>query len=116
MTENDAKIVDALRCDGYRGSKCDACGYNEYKVNGGCYGRLLENDAADLIERQSAEIDRLAQENAELRDQAYNLTLYLKDCFDSVGVITEEGKSLYEVMEDKFDGLPGYAPQCVEEC
>ena len=114
MTENDAKIVDALRNCADFDCHCEECAYGGEDCDIG--GGKLKNDAANLIEHQQAEIHELTDEVEHLKAQVYNLTLYLKDCFDSVGVITEEGKSLYEVMEDKFDGLPGYAPQCIEEC
>lgn len=66
------KILDALRCDGRCGSKCDVC---EYKANGGCYGRLLENDAADLIERQSAELDERDARIARMYEKISDMTM-----------------------------------------
>lgn len=67
----------------------------------------------NLVERQYAEIRGLVDENEHLKAQVYNLTLYLNECFNVIGKETVEGQSFYSQMMEKFDGLPGYAPQCL---
>lgn len=65
MTDEAKKIVDALRCNCDEESKCDIC---EYHTNGGCYGMLLDANAANMIERLFAELEKTKQE----RDAAVN--------------------------------------------
>lgn len=68
MTDEAKKVVDALRCDFWNCGKCD------YEENGGgCDSDRLNTDAADQIERLSAELERVSLErDAAVRDLAIN--------------------------------------------
>lgn len=100
MGKNEKEIVHRLGIC----AVCTSCGghTNCDGMQGSCV-----KEAADLIVRQSAEIDRLAQENAELRDQAYNLTLYLN-------FLIEGAPNVIEKLENDFSGMPGYNPAILE--
>lgn len=47
-------------------------------------------------------IERLVHENEELKNRVYNLNLYLS-------YVEQVDKTLFNVLEDEFSGLPGYA-------
>ena len=61
------ELVEALRCESVINdvhSRCESCKYGVVVCHGsredvyGCDSRRIENDAADAIERLTAEVDR----------------------------------------------------------
>lgn len=93
-------------------------------LSGNKYDNQLHLDAADLLIRQSRKIQgesvkvkRLIQENAELRDQVYNLTLYLQDALltlDTSTINHDDKNHWYNAFMSTYDGMPGYNPKTLE--
>lgn len=137
MIGETKKLVDALRCKGR--SECnDGCKYQFENVI--CDMLTLENDAADLIEKQNAEIEELrtrvadlshaikfngkaADEDARklrdeiegLKNRVYNLTLYMREIIKDYGdEIGSDYDTILDYYMDAYDGMPGYNPEILE--
>lgn len=138
MNEQDRKITEKLRrCD--ECEDVEDCGYG----NSYCGNKTIRDYckiAANLIERQSAEIeelknriadaicaamyngqaavdrvDKLQQENEEMRDQVHNLTMYLRDVIKEYGEeIGSDYDTILDYYMDAYDGMPGYNPTILE--
>lgn len=110
MNDREKEIVSALRFNDCIRTNCTECVCEEWCGD----TRSLQEEAANLIESQSAEIDRLAQENAELRDQVYNLTLYLTVALNTFDDDDDTKCAFMFAMLNEFDGMPGYNPAILE--
>lgn len=133
MTDEAKRIVDALRyCNNQ--NDCRNCVYD--KTEGDCVENM-EYAAIKLIEKQDAEIEelnnriadsicaamyngqaavsrveKLRNENEELRNQVYNLTLYLRESMDAThGTV---GFAVRNVLDERHPGIPGYNPEILE--
>lgn len=62
----------------------------------------LEEEAAKSADLKAGMTKAAADEIAELRDQTYNLTLYLND-------VEKDHPDVFAGLMDKFDGMPGYS-------
>ena len=133
MKDNAQTIIDSLEACAIE-NRCEEC---SYKKSLRCMNSLM-SEAAVWIRHQKAdieklnagketkclrthdEIDRFAQENAELRDQVYNLTMYLQDALwrlDQLDRIVNDDDDwrFTDAFNKEYDGMPGYNPAILEE-
>ena len=64
--------------------------------------------AADMLEQDAKHNPDDVSEICELKDRVENLTLYLQEVFDT-------DIQLYDWLDKRHPGLPGYAPEPPEE-
>lgn len=113
LAERMESINEQEQCIVRRLNACAACTSRRRTNCDGAQGNVVK-DAADLIVRQSADIASLAQENAELRDQVYNLTLYLTIAMSIFSDDEDRKCAFMYAMLDQFEGMPGYNPAILE--
>lgn len=110
------EIIKALRCyasvENCPVNKCnkkcpywlDADKFDLYGPNAEISDRYqLCRAAADMLEKDVKHNPDDINEICELRDRVENLTLYLKEVFDT-------DIQLYDFLGKRHPGLPGYAP------
>nr|DAI02046.1 MAG TPA: hypothetical protein [Bacteriophage sp.] len=86
-------------CNGKKG----ICSYDGVRDCGGCEYQDGTGGAECEVNDQNQIISNI-DELCALRDQVYNLTLYLKEAFE---LCPDD----LEVLNDWHPGLPGYAPE-----